>query len=153
METAQVVVERRIAASADEVWRVLTDLKALPRVLSGVERVEVLTKGPFGVGTGWRETRRMFGRTVTEDMRVTVCEEPSRYVLGTESGGAHYFSEVTLTPQGAGATVVRRSFGARQQGGFSGLLAKAFTGLGGRAVAKTLERDLADIAIRVTRVT
>jgi uncharacterized protein YndB with AHSA1/START domain len=144
-----VVVERRIAASAGRVWEALTDLDGMPSVLSGVERVEVLTQGPFTVGTRWRETRRMFGKQATEEMRVTACEPPSRYVVEADSQGTHYVSEFALSDSGPGSTTVRMTFTATSPGGFPGLLAKLLGGLGAKAVARAVTKDLADVAAAV----
>lgn len=57
-------VVREIAAPQGRVWDTITDLATAPVTLSGVTRVERLDAGDaFGVGTRWRETRRMFGRS------------------------------------------------------------------------------------------
>lgn len=149
MSDTKVVVERRIAASAERVWEALTDLDGMPSVLSGVDRVEVLTEGPFAVGTRWRETRRMFGKHATEEMHVTACEAPSRYVVEADSQGTHYISEFTLSEGGKGATTVRMTFAATPPGGFTGLLAKLLGGLGAKAVAKVVAKDLREIAAAV----
>lgn len=141
-----VTVERPIAAPRDRVWEALTDLHGMPGTLSGVTRVEVLTEGPFQTGTRWIETRKMFGKEATEEMWVTACQAPSRYVVEAESRGAHYVSEFTVREAGPGRTVVRMTFSARPPRGVGGLLAKLLGGLGRRAVAKAVERDLADVA-------
>ncbi|MEW1904178.1 MULTISPECIES: SRPBCC family protein [unclassified Streptomyces] len=159
--TTSVVVERRVAASPGRVWEAITDLPGLPRVLTGVRKVEVLTPGGFAVGTRWRETRRMLGREATEEMTVTACEPPDRYVTVADSHGMHYVSELTLTPDGTGrapdgtgSTVLRMSFSARPAHGRApGLLGRAFARLGAKAVAKALAKDLSDVANAVeTRV-
>ncbi|MFI1017559.1 SRPBCC family protein [Streptomyces sp. NPDC020965] len=147
--TTAVVVERRIAAPAERVWRALTDVAGAPDVLSGVESVQLLTDQPFGVGTRWRETRRMFGKAATEEMYVTASEPPRRYVVEADSRGAHYISEFTLDSGEPDRTLVRMAFTAAPSGGGPGLLAKLFGGLGARAVAKAIERDLADVAAAV----
>ncbi|MFF5976574.1 SRPBCC family protein [Streptomyces sp. NPDC012769] len=146
-----VVVERRIAASPGRVWESITDLRDMPRVLSGVEKVEVLTEGGFAVGTRWRETRRMLGRTATEEMTVTVCEPTERYVTVADSHGMHYVSEIALVPQGpavsAEETVLRMTFTARPAHDRApGPLMRLFSRLGGRAVARALAKDLDEIA-------
>ncbi|GAA3784935.1 SRPBCC family protein [Streptomyces phyllanthi] len=147
MAGTSVVVERRIEASAGRVWEVLTDLEGMSSVLSGVDRVEVVTEGPFGVGTRWRETRRMFGKQATEEMRVTACEPPSRYVVEADSQGTHYVSEFVLSGSGPGPTTVRMTFSAIPSGGLVGLLAKLLGGLGAKAVARAVAKDLADVAV------
>ncbi|MET8676742.1 SRPBCC family protein [Streptomyces sp. NPDC004647] len=151
MGDTRVVVERRIAAPVGQVWEALTDLESAPQVLSGVERVEVLTSGPFAVGTRWRETRRMFGREATEEMYVTAAEQPEHIVVEADSRGAHYVSEFTLSPEPEDTTAVRMAFSATEPGGFAGLLTKLFGKLGARAVVKAMEKDLADIAAAVER--
>ncbi|MGW0121142.1 SRPBCC family protein [Streptomyces sp. NPDC003327] len=146
--TTTVVVERRVAASAGRVWEAITDLPDMPRVLTGVQRVEVLTEGVFGVGTRWRETRRMLGREATEEMTVTACEAPERYVTQAESHGMRYVSELALRPSGRpDATVLRMTFSARRADGRApGAVTRLLARFGARAVAKALAKDLSDIA-------
>ncbi|MFF5938280.1 SRPBCC family protein [Streptomyces sp. NPDC012508] len=152
MATKSVTVERRVAASPGPVWEVLTDLRDMPRILSGVERVDVLTEGAFGVGTRWRETRRMMGKEATEEMTVTEAVPPDRYVTVAESHGMRYVSEIALRPDGEGATTVRMTFSATPAAGSrTGFLAKLLSGLGAKAVSRALAKDLDDVAASVER--
>ncbi|WP_338894468.1 SRPBCC family protein [Streptomyces sp. TG1A-60] len=146
MTSRSVVVERRVAASQGRVWEALTDLGGMDRMLSGVTRVEVLTDGAFGVGTRWRETRRMFGKDATEEMWVTVSEPPERYVVKAESHGSRYVSQWLLRADGPSATTILMTFSAEPTGAVAGLLAKALGAVGSRAVRKALAEDLDDIA-------
>ncbi|MEU7073657.1 SRPBCC family protein [Streptomyces narbonensis] len=146
-DTTSVVVERRVAASPGRVWESITDLRDMPRVLSGVQKVEVLTEGGFGVGTRWRETRKMLGKEATEEMTVTECVPPDRYVTVAESHGMHYESEITLHADGEGATTLRMMFsGRRMAGRRAGFASKLIARLGAKAVAKALAKDLSEIA-------
>ncbi|MET9832690.1 SRPBCC family protein [Streptomyces sp. NPDC006385] len=149
MTSRSVVVERRVAAGQGPVWEALTDLAGMERVLSGVSKVEVVTEGAFGVGTRWRETRRMFGKEATEEMWVTACEPPERYVVEAESHGTRYVSEWLLRADGPSATTVRMTFTAVAPSGVPGLLAKLLGGVGARAVSKAVAKDLDDIAAAV----
>ncbi|MFE0252078.1 SRPBCC family protein [Streptomyces sp. NPDC059010] len=149
MTSRSVVVERRIAAGRGTVWEALTDLRGMERVLSTVSKIDVLTDGAFGVGTRWRETRRMFGRDATEEMWVTVCEPPERYVVEAESHGTRYVSEWALRADGPDATTVRMAFSAVVSGGITGLLAKILGGVGARAVSKAIAKDLDEVASAV----
>ncbi|MEV0175311.1 SRPBCC family protein [Streptomyces sp. NPDC050803] len=149
MTSKSVVVERRIAADRKTVWEALTDLKGMERVLSGVSKIEPLTGGAFGVGTRWRETRRMFGKDATEEMWVTASEVPERFVVEAESHGTHYVSEWVLRADGPVATTVRMTFTAAAPGGVAGLLAKVLGGVGARAVSKAVAKDLDDVASAV----
>ncbi|MPY59072.1 SRPBCC family protein [Streptomyces spongiae] len=146
MTSRSVVVERRIAAGQGPVWEALTDLGGMERVLSGVTKVEILTDGAFGVGTRWRETRRMFGKDATEEMWATAGEPPERYVVEAESHGTHYVSEWLLRADGPSATTVRMTFSAEVPGGITGLLARILGGVGARAVSKAIAKDLDDVA-------
>lgn len=145
MTSTSVAVERRIAAPRDRVWAALTNLKGMEGVLSGVTRVEVLTKEPFGVGTRWRETRRMFGKEATEEMWVSACAPAERYVAEAESHGMHYISEWELRADGPTATTVRMTFRG-EPAGRQGLLARLLGGLGTGVVRKAIAKDLDDIA-------
>ncbi|MFC9733695.1 SRPBCC family protein [Streptomyces roseolus] len=145
--TTTVVVERRVAASPGRVWESITDLPDLPRVLSGVQRVEVLTEGGFGVGTRWRETRKMLGKEATEEMTVTECEPPDRYVTVADSHGMHYVSELSLRAEGPDGSVLRMAFSARPADGRRrNLLSRLLARFGAKAVSKALAKDLDDIA-------
>ncbi|MFF7164983.1 SRPBCC family protein [Streptomyces sp. NPDC008086] len=149
MSSRSVVVERRIAAGQGPVWESLTDLRGMEQMLSGVTGVEVLTAGVFGVGTRWRETRRMFGKEATEEMWVTACEPPERYVVEAESHGTRYISEWQLLADGPTATTVRMTFTGVTSGGVTGLLARVLGGVGARAVSKAVAKDLEDVAVAV----
>ena len=77
-----VAVTRLIEAPVAVVWQVFTDLGRRRQWLSAVTAVEVLTDGPFGAGTTWRETRRMAdGGEITEEFRVDECVIPERFVV------------------------------------------------------------------------
>ncbi len=146
MTSRSVVVERRVAASQGRVWEALTDLGRMDRMLSGVTRVEVLTDGGFGVGTRWRETRRMFGKDATEEMWVTVSEPPERYVVEAESHGSRYVSKWVLRADGPESTTILMTFSADATGAVAGLLAKVMGSVGARAVRKAVTKDLDDVA-------
>lgn len=142
----QVEVRRRVAAPVERVWALATDLPGAPRVLSGVEAVEVLTPGPFAVGTRWRETRTMFGRSTTEEMWVTAVQPQRSYTVEATSSGAHYTSTFDFAPAADGGTDVMLRFGARPTNPAARVLAAITATLAGRSVSKALEGDLNDLA-------
>ncbi|MFG2329325.1 SRPBCC family protein [Streptomyces sp. NPDC048604] len=149
-----VVVERRIQAPPGLVWEAITDLPEMAQVLSGVERIEVLTEGGFAVGTRWRETRRMLGKEATEVMTVTECVPPERYVTVADSHGMHYESEFELMKGDAAATwttAVMRFTATPTAGGPMGLLSRLIGGLGVKAVSRALAKDLDEMARAVER--
>jgi uncharacterized protein YndB with AHSA1/START domain len=151
MTSWQLTVEHRIAAPASKVWEALTDIEGSPHVISGIERVEMLSEAPFGVGTRWRETRRVFDKDATEELWVTACEAPVRYVVEAESRGVHYTSEFLLNSEQDGGTCVRLVFGGSrtEKNALGGVIGKLFGGLGAKTVEKALTKDLEDVAASV----
>lgn len=103
---AKIVVERTIAAPPERVFAAATDIHRWPEIVPAIEKVEVLTPGPMGVGTRFRETRRMMGREGTEEMTVTSFDPPRGYVLGAQSHGCRYRTELRFEPAGAGTRMV-----------------------------------------------
>lgn len=140
---ASVTVETTIRAAPERVFAIATDLPNIAETVSGIESVEVLTEGPVGVGTRWRETRKMYGKTATEEMRVTGFEPPRSFVAEAESHGAHYTTEFRFEPEGLG-TRLTLVFGARPLT----LAAKVFSVVGvlmAGTVRKALEQDMEDV--------
>lgn len=148
----ELTLSRRIEAPPSRVWQVLTDLKHAPQVLSGVRSVELLTDGPYAVGTRWRETRTMMGRTVTEEMWVVDSDPHRRTEVAASSGGADYRTVFTLSPDGEGTSLTMHfSAHTPDPTGVQKVLWKAFGALGLRATRKAMETDLADIAAAAER--
>lgn len=138
-----VEVQTTIAASPGRVFAVATDLENLPQTMSGIDTVEVLTGGPFGQGTRWRETRTLYGKQATEEMWVTGFDPPRSYVVEAESHGAHYRTEITFVPDGDG-TRVRFAFGARPVN-FMARLFSVLTWMMMKSLKKAMQQDLEDL--------
>jgi carbon monoxide dehydrogenase subunit G len=138
-------VHRDVAAAAEKVWRIITDLERTSDVISGITALERTDGGSgFGVGTTWRETRVMFGREATESMAVTAIEEGRSYTVESDSRGAHYRSVMRVEPAGQGSRLTLE-FGAEPRSASARLLSltgKLFEG----SMRKALHRDLDDIA-------
>lgn len=144
----ELVVARDVAASSNKVWGVLTDLDQAEQTISAIEKLERLDDGTgFGVGTRWRETRTMFGRSATEDMEVTQLDPGRSYVVEAESHGARYRTVMTVEPVGDAASRLTWSFGAEPQSTMAKLAASTIGKLVERSTRKALQQDLADIAI------
>ena len=146
-----VAVTRLIEAPVAAVWRVFTDLPGRCAWLSTVTRVQMLTHGPFGAGTVWRETRTMAdGAEITEEFRVHECVVPERFVVASPGIGADYRMTYTFVPViegrhrgGTMVTVVQDGTPTAPAGRF---LAVVFGGLAARTVEGALRRDLDDLA-------
>jgi uncharacterized protein YndB with AHSA1/START domain len=146
-----VAVTRLIEAPVVDVWRVFTDLPSRREWLSTVTHVEMLTRGPFGAGTVWRETRTMAdGTEITEEFRVRECLIPERFVVASPGIGADYRMTYTFVPVTEGrhrggtmVTVVQDGTPTAPAGRF---LALVFGGLAARTLEGALRRDLDDLA-------
>jgi carbon monoxide dehydrogenase subunit G len=101
-------ITRHIGAPRDKVFACLSDFRRAPERIKGIKKVEMLTDGPVGVGTRFRETRIVFKREASEVMEVTAFNPPIGYTLACNSCGCRYESEFRLTPRGAGTDVEMR---------------------------------------------
>ncbi len=96
---------KHIDAPRETVFQLASDFRNAAEHVRGIKKVEMLTDGPVGVGTRFKETRVVFKREATEEMEVTVFDPPSRYVLECESCGCRYHTEFTFTTVGTGTDV------------------------------------------------
>ncbi len=156
-------VTRTIAAPRSVVWEVFTDLASRRTWLSEVERIEILTPGPFGPGTRWRETRepgrpashgdprpRGEGRVVTEELVVTSAQPPSCLTMALAGSGStshltYLFAPIEVGPHRGGTTVTAIVEG-RPQGRAGRFLAFVLGGLDARTVEGALRDELDSLA-------
>ena len=100
---AAIVCKRRIEASPADLFEVVTDLEGAADRISAITNLEVLSEGPFAVGTRWRESRVMFKKEHTEEMWITEFEPGRRYVTEANSCGSVYHCTISVEPDGTGA--------------------------------------------------
>ena len=155
MATHQLRLSRQIPATAEQVWAVITDIEAAPHTLRDVLSVDLQTQGPYGVGTRWIETRKMFGFEGSEEMQVVEADAPRRTVVVAEAGGADYRTEFILSPISGSpdATQLTLVFSAvpQSRGGLKGKLMGVIAKVGLKATRKAMEQDLEDIAAAAAR--
>jgi hypothetical protein len=138
-----VVVETEIAAAPARVFAVFTDLAHGPERVRAIEALEVLTPGPVGQGTRFKETRRMFGKSATETMEFVEFEAGKHYTLGAESCGTRYRTSFSFEPAGAG-TRVRMSFEATPLSMAAKMMAPML-GLMTGTLTKAIQSDFDDL--------
>jgi carbon monoxide dehydrogenase subunit G len=141
-----VELSRHVAAPLERVWQVFTDLDQATANLSGVSGIKRQDDRPFGEGTTWRETRRMYGRDYTETLTVTACRPLERYVVEADGSGAHYATEFVFTPVDPGTTAVRVRFAAEGTNPLTRLIDRLLGGMMSASVRKTLRKDLDELA-------
>lgn len=140
----QIRVEAIAEASLQVAFATAIDIAAWPAFVSGVQGVELLTPGPIGAGTRFRETRAMFGRTASEEMTVTEIEAPRRFLLTALNHGTAYRVEHRFEAEGAATRLVLVFEGRPVT-----LAARLLMPLGllfRGSVRRQLEGDLADLA-------
>jgi carbon monoxide dehydrogenase subunit G len=140
----KIVCSEHINAPVEKVFAVASDVEHAPEVISAITKMEVLTDGPVGVGTRFRETRVMFGKEAMEEMEFSVFDPPRSYTLVADSHGCHYVSTFRFTPEGAGTRVDfeftgdAHSFGAKVMSAVMGPLMKG-------TMRKMLAKDLGEL--------
>ena len=111
----------RVEAPIDAVFDVFSDIPRAHEMIDQIIAIEMLTDGPVGVGTRWRETRMMFKRAATEVMEVTAFEPVRSYTVGCQSCGCEYESTWRFEPDGD-ATHVEFEMGYRPMTVFAKLM-------------------------------
>ena len=129
-------------ASPGQVFDAMADIDGFGRWMQGFVAAEKLSEGPYGVGTRWRETRRMFGKEASELFEVRTCERPMEltlYVDGSQgsTGKGEYLFRYRLQPAGSG-TRLRCEAQVTMPGLFAKLLGWLFIG----SFKKACDRDL-----------
>jgi len=102
---SQVAVTRHFNAPPDKVWNVLSDLERAAERIEAIKHVEILTDGPVGQGTRFKETRVMFGKEATEEMEITEWNPPTHLAMECETCGMHARSVISCRPDGEGTRV------------------------------------------------
>jgi carbon monoxide dehydrogenase subunit G len=147
---------QHIAAPAEKVWAVVTDIPASAATLSGVKSIQMLTEGAYAEGTRWKETRTMMGRAETVEMWVSQSRPPSQPGGGLASttvkavqDGADYTTRFALAERDGG-TDLTVTFAAEllKPTRFSKAMMAVFGPLGMRITRRALARDLAEIAAK-----
>ena len=140
---AKFTTRRRINAPRSRVFAVFTDFASAGDRIRGIKSLEVLTDGPVGSGTRFRETREMFGKEATEEMEITVFEPDARYRVEAESHGCKYLTTFEFEERD-GATDMTMVF----EGVAESLMAKLMTPLAwllSGATRKIIEADIDDL--------
>lgn len=130
-----------IDAPPEVVWRHLCDLDRWPEWMNGLVAVERTDQGELGVGSGWVETRRMFGREASETFEITRFEPPTAldlYVDGSKgaSGKGRYDFEYRLVPR-EGGTRMEVDASIDMPGWFAQLMSRLML----RGFRRAIEKD------------
>lgn len=145
-------MSRRIAAPAAVVWDLVTDIAGTPQLLSAVTSVEILSEpGQLTLGTTWRETRKVLGRSVTEQMCVTALIPGEFYAVASDAHRTVYTSTLSLIAEAPNVCTLTLTFSGQPAGVVSRAGAATLGRIFAPATRRALARDLADIAAAAER--
>ncbi len=129
---------RTIRASAQSVFDTVTHIDQFAEVVPAIERVEFLSDTRSGVGTRFRESRRMGKRLATTELEVTEYVPPERVRLVSDVGGTLWDSLFTVKPAGEGTVELHFVMEAKAYR----LLAKLMNPLIKGIIRRAIEKDL-----------
>lgn len=140
---------QHVNASPDKVWAVISDIPGSAGTLSSVESIQMISEGPYGEGTRWKETRSMLGRRETVEMWVAEADPLRSTTVKALQGGADYTSRFTLAER-EGGTDLTLTFGAEvlRPTVVSKVMMALFGKIGMNVTRKALAKDLAEIAAK-----
>lgn len=87
-------------APVEIVWDLSTDLSTWSELTD--VKVDALTVEEFGVGTRWRETRKMMGRDSAQEWEITKIDAPTTYRAVSQAMGAKWVYDQFLVADGDG---------------------------------------------------
>ena len=121
---ANFTIKTHFESPLEVTFELISDFEHAAEHIRAIRQLEVLTPGPVGVGTRFRETRKMFGKESSEEMEVTAFDAPHGYTVECDSCGSHCRAEYQLVADIAG-THIRLDFDVRPVS----FMAKLFTPL------------------------
>lgn len=144
---AQVTINGSRAAT----WAAITDIDHAQDLISGIRRIEVVTRPAAGlVGLRWRETRVLFGEAATAEKWITEAAEGEYYTTRAEDRGFVFLTTMRLSESG-GVTTLISTHESKPQGIVARLqwipMVLFFKGV----VRKAVLQDLNDIKAAVER--
>lgn len=95
-----VEVEVRIQASKSAIWALISDMENTPKIIRGIEQIEIVNKPATGlIGLRWRETRILFGKPATAEKWITDAVENEFYQTRAESDGFIFLSTTRIVEE------------------------------------------------------
>ncbi len=111
---SKIVVSVDVNAPIEQVFRVFTELDKAVERIPGIVKLEMLTEGPVGEGTRWRETRVMMKKEAIETMWITGFHPPNSYTVEANSHGMIYRTLFEFKEAGAATRVTWNFVGTPQ---------------------------------------
>jgi uncharacterized protein YndB with AHSA1/START domain len=131
-----VEIERTLRHPVEAVFGFMADPANRPRWQEHTQRVEILTEGPSGVGTRWRETT---GGVGTYEAEVVAFEPGRLWVEEADTSRGRGRISVAFAPQGATASLLSVTVEIHLRGARR-LMGPALAPLIARQLPRDLER-------------
>ena len=93
---AQISISRRINAPADLVFQTVADIHNFSKAVPHIVSAEILSDVKSGVGTRFRETRRIDGKEATTELEVTEFVENDRVRIVSDTRGTIWDTVFTV---------------------------------------------------------
>ena len=122
-----IIVNTHVSAPIESVFEVFTEIEKAVERIPAITKLEMLSAGPFGNGTRWRETRVIMKKEATEEMWVTGFTPPHSYTVEAQSHGMLYETLFLFEREGDGTKVSWTFMGTPQT--FSAKLTAPIFGL------------------------
>ncbi len=147
----QISCSEHINASPESVFAASTDVARWPETISAITKTEIMTEGPVGVGTTFRETRVMFGKEASETMTFARFDPPREYMLTAASHGCKYETTFTFTPE-AGGTRVDMNFKGEPTTFMSKVMSAVMGPMLKGTMVKCIAKDLQDLKANLEEI-
>jgi polyketide cyclase/dehydrase/lipid transport protein len=141
------VVETQVTIKGSKaaIWTAITDIENAAKIISGIEKIEVVEKPASGlVGLRWKETRILFGKPATVEKWITDAAENELYKTRAESDGFVFLTTMGISESSGGMTLTS-SHVSEPQGLVARLMSIPMTLLFKGVAKKALQQDLNDI--------
>ncbi len=98
-----------INGTLEAVWAVMANIEKAAEILSGVEKIEIVERPASGIrGLKWRETRLLFGKSVTVEKVVIAGAENEFFSTESKEGGFLFSTTNLIREKGDGILLLSR---------------------------------------------
>lgn len=134
----RITTTRRIEAPVEKVFDAVAHIERFQKVVPDIVRVEFVSEVRKGVGTRFRETRRMGSKEVTVELEVTDYVDNESVRIVSDAGGTIWDTTFRVVDRGDGEVDLTMEMEDKAYK----LLAKLFNPLIRPMVRKGVERDM-----------
>jgi hypothetical protein len=132
------------AAPRDRVFEVFMDVPCMSERIEAITKIEVLTDGPIGEGTRFRETRLMGKKERSEVLEIQNVKDGESYEVVCDSCGCLMECQFTFEDCDGG-TKMRMSMQATPQSLFAKIVTPLMMPLMRKMMIKCMSKDFDDV--------